>query len=57
MKRVLITIITSVLAIILFAGCVLAATGKVNEGEVNGLIEMTISVYPSTIVTVVSYKL
>lgn len=24
----------------------------VNEGEVNGLIEMTISVYPSTIVTV-----
>lgn len=24
----------------------------VNEGEVNGLIEMTISVYPSTVVTI-----
>ena len=35
MKRVLITIITSILAIILLAGCVLATTGKVNEGEVN----------------------
>ena len=26
----------------------------VNEGEVNGLIEMTITVYPSTVVTIAS---
>ena len=35
MKRVLITIITGILAAIIFAGCVFAATGKVNQGEVN----------------------
>ena len=35
MKRVLITIITGILAVIIFAGCVFAATGKVNQGEVN----------------------